>query len=469
MADEELKQDIARYVDSVWEDVLGHMDELIQIESVEDMDHAEPGKPYGPAAYEALDKAVQIAAELGLDAHNCDGNIGYADVKGASERYVATIAHSDVVPVGEGWTVEPLRLTRKDGYLLGRGVLDDKGPLVLSLYAAKYFLDKGAELPYTLRAIIGNNEETNMRDVDWYLENYPQPAFLFTPDADFPLCYGEKGGWSCWIHSAPLGDDGAIVEFTGGTVGNAIPNSAYAIVRADAASLPAAERITVESAGEGLAKISGQGIGGHASKPAGTINAIGLVTSYLLDNVALNDAERTFLTFERDHVFASTDGSTLGIACEDEYFDPLTCIGGTIRTKDGHLVQSLDSRYPTAITGDEITRRVTELAAQAGASFELDIDMVPFVTDPTSEAIRTLVATYHECFNKDDEPFTMGGGTYARHFERAASFGPNMPDLELPDWVGPEHSANEGIPEQLMKDSLKLYILAIARLMRLEL
>ncbi len=468
MADEALKKDIAEYVDRVWEDVLKDMDELIQIESVEDLSTAEPGKPWGAKPFEALDCAVKMADRLGLDAHNCDGYIGYADIPGEREDYIATIAHTDIVPLGDGWTVDPLHLTRKDGYLLGRGVLDDKGPFVLSLYAAKYFLDRGEKLPYTLRCIIGNNEETSMADVDWYLENFPQPAFLFTPDADFPLCYAEKGGYSADIISGDI-TGGVITELDGGTVGNAIPNSATALVHASAADLPAAERISVEDAGDGMARISATGIGGHASKPAGTINAIGVLVDYLLANDLCSDAERSFLELEQV-VLGSTDGSTLGIASQDKYFDPLTCIGGTIRTKDGHFVQSIDSRYPTSITGDQIEASVSEIAAKYGATVERDMDMVPFVTDPESEPIQVLINSYRECFDRPDaEAFTMGGGTYARHFARAASFGPNDGDLETPDWVGPEHTANEGISEQQMKDSLKLYILCIDRLMKLDL
>ena len=55
---------------------------------------------------------------------------------GKSNTYIATIAHTDIVPLGLGWTFPALDVTRKDGYLIGRGVLDDKGPFVLSLYAA---------------------------------------------------------------------------------------------------------------------------------------------------------------------------------------------------------------------------------------------------------------------------------------------------------------------------------------------
>ncbi len=74
--------------------------------------------------------------------------------------------------------------------------MDDKGPLVVALYCMKFFKDKGEKLPYTLRMLIGTNEETGtMRDVAYYLENYPAPAFTFTPDDMFPVCYGEKGGF----------------------------------------------------------------------------------------------------------------------------------------------------------------------------------------------------------------------------------------------------------------------------------
>ena len=45
MADEQLKQEIAEYVDRVWEDVVVDIDKLVQIESVENMDEAKPGEP----------------------------------------------------------------------------------------------------------------------------------------------------------------------------------------------------------------------------------------------------------------------------------------------------------------------------------------------------------------------------------------------------------------------------------------
>ena len=53
MADEKLMSDVEKYVDEVWEDVVADIDDLIQVESVEDRDHAAEGMPFGPAPREA--------------------------------------------------------------------------------------------------------------------------------------------------------------------------------------------------------------------------------------------------------------------------------------------------------------------------------------------------------------------------------------------------------------------------------
>ncbi len=470
MADEMLKAEAKAFVEKNWEDIVKDIESLVAIRSVEDLDHATDEMPYGPASYEALCKGVEIAERLGLDAHNCDGHIGYADVPGDSERQIAMIAHTDIVPEGSGWTFDPFKLTRKDGYLIGRGVLDDKGPFVLELYCAKFFAERaartGERLPYTIRCIIGNNEETEMADVEWYLERYPQPEFLFSPDADFPLICGEKGGYSATIRSGKVSD--VIVDFCGGTVGNAVAGEATALVRADAAALPAAERITVEAVEGGLARISAEGIGAHASTPAGSINAIGLLVDYLLENGLFSEGEKSFLEMEK-LVFGSTDGSTLDIAATDDLFDPLTCIGGTIRTVDGVFEQTIDSRYPTSITGDEITRRVGALCEAHGCTLTVDLDMVPFSTDPNSDGIQALVRTYNEYTGRNDKPFTIGGGTYARHFKAGGAFGPNDPNFPMPDWIGAEHSADEGFSEEQFKRALEIYIVSVARLAELEL
>ena len=466
MNEPELIASIDAYVDEVWPAVLDDIAALVAVPSVADSSKAEPGAPHGPEAKRALTTALEMCRKLGLEPCDLDGWMGYADLKGASDTQIATIAHVDVVPAGTGWTQDPFTMSRRDGYLIGRGVIDDKGPFVLTAYMAHYFARQGVELPYTLRVMVGSDEEVSMTDIEHYQSLHEDPAFLFTPDAEFPVCCGEKGRVGGTFVSKAF-EGGRILSFEGGTVSNAVPSLARATVKADVASLPVAEGVEVEDAGDGAAHLTAHGIGGHASMPAGTKNAIGMLVAYLLDNGLVEGEERRFLEL-LSKVFASTDGSTLGIAATDDLFDPLTCIGGTIRMVDGHLEQTIDSRYPKSITGVEIAERLSALAEDYGAAFVLGSDSVPFYIDPENPAVSALVDAYNEFTGKQAKPFTIGGGTYARHFKNAVSFGPEEPGEPVPDWVGPMHGADEGVSEELLKRSLKIYIYALARLMELK-
>lgn len=469
MVDEQFKARVDRFVDEQWEQVVADIARLVQIRSVEDLDAAQPGMPWGSASHEALVAGLKIAQRLGLDAHECEGYLGYADLAGSSHKQIVAIAHSDVVPEGLGWSYPPFELTRKDGCLVGRGVLDDKGPLVLALYAAHFFVreqqEQGKTLPYTLRCIIGNNEETGMKDLDWYLERFPMPEFAFSPDAEFPLICGEKGVYAGTFCSKPI-VDGVIVKLDGGTVSNAIPGQATALVKRDASELPAAEHIKVESAGEGQTLIVAYGKGGHASMPAGTVNAIGLLVDYLLANNLYSDEEKRFLEMEQ-RLLATSDGLGVGVATSDDKFGPLTLIGGTVRTVDGHFEQTVDSRFPTTITGQAITERLTSFGAQYGCSYSEARNVAPFYIDPETPEIQSLLKTYEEYTGREGRAFTIGGGTYARHFKRGAAFGPFDPADKLPVWAGTEHGPDEAISEESLRRALKIYIVSIARLMEL--
>ena len=484
MHEEELKAQVDAYVDEVWEDVVADIASLVRIRSVEDLDAARPGMPWGPASHEALVQALGIAARLGLDAYECEGYLGYADLPGASETQIATIAHTDVVPEGLGWTVDPFELTRRDGYLLGRGVLDDKGPFVLSLYAAHFFAREvertGRRLPYSLRCLVGNDEETSMADVEWYLAHYDAPAFCFSPDADFPLICGEKGLFHGIYRTAGpvVGAGSALVELDGGTVANAIPGLATALVRgagADFLLTRCTQGIESEDAGEGLVRVKAHGIGGHAAFPQGTDNAIGKLVRLMLaddgvcadspDAQALADFLRLVETLTR-----TSDGSALGIDCADEVFGALTLNAGVVRTlPDGSMTITVDVRFPRSIDGERLEAAFRELGARFGCIYEQGMVDPPFYMDPSLPEIRTLLDTYNEYLGTEREAFVIGGGTYARHFPRACAFGPHDPSVADPDWVGMEHGPDEGVSEEVLRRALKIYIVAIARLMELDL
>ena len=474
MDHEELTKKIDAYLDDNWDAMVGDIETLVRIPSFEDLDQASEGAPFGPGPKEALTAALKLAADMGFQTHDAEGYIGFADFPGESDTQLGIIGHMDVVPAGPGWTFEPYAVTRKDGYLVGRGTLDDKGPSVVALHAMKFWKqlqDEGVapQFPYTIRFLFGANEESGMADVAYYHKHYDDPAFLFTPDAEFPVCYGEKGGYDGTLTSKPIEPCARVIaEFEGGAATNAVPGVAHAVVKADASQLPAADRITITDAGEGLARLEAKGKGAHASTPDEGINAIGLIVDYLLANGLCGADERAFLELDQK-LLNHTDGSGIGIKSEDEYFGPLTIIGGTIKLENDRFVQTLDSRFPTSITADEITERLRELAGEIGGTFENTLLMEPFLVKPDSPVIQALLNAYNEATGEDAKPFTMGGGTYAREFKSGASFGPEKPWEKSPEWVGTMHGPDEGVSEELLKQSFKIYALTLDKLMQLDL
>lgn len=54
-----------------------------------------------------------------------------------SKPLVVLYSHYDVVAPGEGWSTNPWEMTASDGYFYGRGVSDNKGPLLAQIFAVR--------------------------------------------------------------------------------------------------------------------------------------------------------------------------------------------------------------------------------------------------------------------------------------------------------------------------------------------
>ena len=470
---EQLEARVDAYIDEVWENVVADIAAFVSHPSVVDAEQAAPGAPFGPDVRAALDCGLDIARRLGYETGEDEGYLGWGDIPGERAAQVATIAHVDVVPAGPGWATDPFHMERREGWLLGRGVSDDKGPAILSLYAGAFFLHEGITPRYTFRALLGCDEEVGMSDVHHYLAGHEAPAFLFTPDASFPVCNAEKGCFGARFASAPI-VDGTILAWSGAEVSNAIPGESVIELAVGAAALPApaahADRLTIEAVRSGVARITAHGIGGHASTPEGTINAVGLIVGYLTEHLdLLAPAEQEFVRLLAV-LTADPYGKAAGVATASEAFGPLTSNAGKIvMTADGRLVQSVDIRYPDSTTDGELAERLAALAMEHGAAFEVSSVKPPFSTSAEHPAVQALLSVYREVTGEPAEPFSMGGGTYARNFPCAVSFGPEGDASDLPAWVGSMHGPNEGANEAALRQALKIYILALVRLMELDL
>ena len=155
----------------------------------------------------------------------------------------------DVVPPGdmEAWTSDPFTLTERDGFLQGRGIADDKGPLLSCLYGM-YALKKLGFVPgKRIRLIIGTNEETGWGCIQYYKEHLDAPAYSFSPDGMYTVVNREKGILSADF-SKTIDEKTAVIQ--AGEAGNLVPANASAWLPVAAAEVERA--IAAYAAPEGI-------------------------------------------------------------------------------------------------------------------------------------------------------------------------------------------------------------------------
>ena len=116
------RKEIEEYIDSHKDQMIEDICTLCRINS-EKMPYTE-GKPFGEGPFEVLQTALTMMENYGFSVRNYDNYVGTADLND-KEAQLDILAHLDVVPAGEGWTVtEPFEPVIKDGKLYGRGTAD---------------------------------------------------------------------------------------------------------------------------------------------------------------------------------------------------------------------------------------------------------------------------------------------------------------------------------------------------------
>jgi succinyl-diaminopimelate desuccinylase len=75
---------------------------------------------------------------------------------------------------------------------------------------------------------------------------------------------------------------------------------------------------------------------------------------------------------------------------------------------------------------------------------------------------------YNSVTGRNDKPFVMSGGTYARKMHNAVSFGCEMPGEEVPEWVGSAHMKNEGMSVDMLVKAVEIYAETLRRLQEVD-
>jgi succinyl-diaminopimelate desuccinylase len=442
-----------RYIEQNASGCIGHLRELIRFPSVAGEPQA--GMPFGRDVNACLTRALEIAKELGFTVKNLDGYCGYAEY-GEGEEYVAVLGHLDVVPEGEGWRHPPYAAEMEDSRIYGRGTTDDKGPIVAALYGLKAIRDAGLPFRRKVRIIFGCNEESGCGDMPYYMSHEKPPVYGFTPDAEFPAIYSEKG--ALFLEITKDINLQKIKSVTGGVAPNSVPATCRALLdmeytevssRLDAFVKETGVKITCEKTDAGVLLYS-EGHAAHGSKPELGRNAVMQMLGFL---EKLQDIE--LINFLNVHIGMDSNGAGLGLAMPDEAGD-LTLNVGMIEAANGRLKLTLDIRYPGKYHEKDVLDRLQKAFLEQGVTIHTKLAM-PAVYFPKDHfLIRTLMGVYEKFTGRKEEPLAIGGGTYAKYVPNLVAFGPLLPDRD-----DLNHMANEYIEAKELLLLTKIYGAAI--------
>jgi acetylornithine deacetylase/succinyl-diaminopimelate desuccinylase-like protein len=158
--------------------VLDKIDEDQLIELIRSLVRAHGQNPPGE---EATTVAVlaSAATALGLDVSEETVAQGRNNLRvrlgGGVGPGLLLLGHTDVVPVGEGWTMDPFSATVRNGRVYGRGAADMKGGLAACLSAMAAL--RGAELSGAVELAALVDEEENGLGIRAYVSS-PAAPFL---------------------------------------------------------------------------------------------------------------------------------------------------------------------------------------------------------------------------------------------------------------------------------------------------
>ena len=377
--------------------------------------------PFGKGAKDALDWFLSLASSFGFETKNYDNYVGEV-VFGEGEE-LGILAHLDVVPAGDGWTHNPFGGEVSLDRIWGRGTTDDKGPAIICLYCMKALKDEGYLPKKKIKLIVGCNEESGWKCIEHYKKVAHMPKVGFSPDANFPVIYAEKGILHLRV-DFPI-KDAPFRSMEGGSAANAV----CALCK------------TIDA--DGTEHVF-RGRAAHASMPEAGENAI---FKALLHYASRNE-DVSAIT---DCLFA--DKFALK-AIEDET-GHLTLSPDIVSFANDKLSFVVDIRYPATHTLQE----VTTLLDKFGAPYEILSHQPPLFNDRNSPLISALTRLYGKAVGKEVSPLAIGGGTYARALECGAGFGPEMEgeDCHI-------HDADEFISFKTIRFCADLYYQTIKEL-----
>ena len=393
--------------------------------------------PFGEQTAQALTFFLDRAKQMGFETINYDNYVGEV-IFGEGEE-IGVIGHLDIVPAGENWSTDPFCLTEKDGFIYGRGVSDDKGPLLLCLYALKELKDGGYTPKRKIRLFAGCNEEGGWADVDYLKRKTTLPVYGFSPDGNFPLSYAEKGSYSVEFIIPALKN---FYDIKGGTVVNAVCAFATATATEKGVDLNLLKKHGLTLNGN---VIESKGKAAHGSTPHLGVNALKALFNYFYDLGEDVLPVLDFLFYDK-----------LGVFNMKNEQGNVTLSPNLIRQTQDKIYITCDCRIPAPLTIEDVCKKFDR--------FDMDYKLPehflpPVMVEKEGWFVQNLLSSYNEVTGEKATPISMGGSTFARVFEKGCAFG-----IDFKRYNSNIHDADEKISVTDIDDAYEIYKKALFKL-----
>jgi predicted dipeptidase len=434
---------------------------------------------------------TKVAGDLTFVARDA-GKITEIELPGPPDAPVlGLVIHGDVQPAdADAWSFPPFEGRVENGYVLGRGAADDKGPLIQALLAMKALAESGVERTHTVRLLVGSEEESSANEMKEYLETHEPPDYSLVLDSEFPVVVGEKAWDGLGLVTLLAARGGvtkpyAVESIDAGLSPSIVPDRAEVkllwteesaanwqplIAALEKVKLPEGTRLVTGPEGERL-RVVAYGKSAHSGvNLSGGRNALVALANALEGKLPSGGAD-DLLAFAR---LAGQDlhGAGLGITDKDPLWGRYGVNVATVKPVQQDPTKAMlyiNLRRIPPRTGPQskahLASVVERFNKRTGASLTIDeatswFADEPLGFDPNAKIVKRLMAAYSRATGvKSPKPAISGGGTYAKRLPNAIAFG-----MWFPGKPYPGHDVDEKIAIADLEKGARVLIHALVDL-----
>lgn len=438
-------------------EMMENLKAFVAIDSTYDESTVDETNPFGKGVSKALQFIADLARKDGFIVNNYD-NYLVEILTNELDKNITIMAHADIVPVGTGWPQDPFEMVEKDGFLYGRGVADDKGPLLSCYYGLKALRDNGLLGNYQVRFLVGGNEERGSACMEHYFKTLKkkQPTYGFSPDSAYPLTYAEKGIIGFKVKKKVSFPE--VKSIKGGVASNAVIEKCEVLLKEDLNFISYLNN--QEADYSYLAKgdemlLTFNGVAAHGSIPWMGKNAAMDAVKYLGEYYKNADFNKLY------EMLNEPRGAGVNAAATSENMGTNSLNVGLFSYENEELEVIVNYRHVETVKAEDMINNIKE----ASKPFEIEVEGIsPLLFYPKdSPLITTLLKVYQEeTGDYETQIIASGGGTYAKEADNVVAFG-----MEYPGHDPKMHGVNENTKREYLVESMGIYAHAIVDLGKL--